>query len=179
MIFVKLLSYPCLVFSHGMYTQKQTFYSILNGRYDTKIIPKMQSKEICYSDHGWVLLHDYISNRYSLLNMITMNEEIQLPKHLPDPVGAYNCKILTSPPSDSNCRIMFIDGYSERCIMSCNTSDNDRSVKHYFKIMGNYDHLYVAIYMNGKIYGIMDWSLLMIMIWWTILVVVWLFDSTN
>lgn len=96
--------------------------------------------------------------------MITMNEEIQLPKHLPDPVGAYNCKILTSPPSDSNCRIMFIDGYSERCIMSCNTSDNDRSVKHYFKIMGNYDHLYVAIYMNGKIYGIMDWSLLMIMI---------------
>ena len=51
-------SHPWLVFCHGKYKQRQTFYSISEGRYYVKIVPDMRNKITCYSCYGWLLLKD-------------------------------------------------------------------------------------------------------------------------
>ncbi|XP_022720195.1 uncharacterized protein LOC111278024 [Durio zibethinus] len=96
--------YPWLVISHGEFVQRQTFFNISQHRYYTKIIPEMCNKQICCSSFGWLVLLDLVSSDCSLLNLISM-ETIQLP---PFNMKFDTC-ILTAPPSDPNCHILFFN----------------------------------------------------------------------
>ncbi|XP_022718508.1 uncharacterized protein LOC111276861 [Durio zibethinus] len=96
--------YPWLVISHGEFDQRQTFFSISQYQYYTKIIPEMRNKQVCCSSFGWLVLLDLVSFDCSLLNLISM-ETIQLP---PFNMKFDTC-ILTALPSDPNCRILFFN----------------------------------------------------------------------
>ncbi|EOY10059.1 Uncharacterized protein TCM_025447 [Theobroma cacao] len=131
--------YPWLVISHGKYNQRQTFFSVSQHRYYTKIIPEMRNKLICGSSFGWLVLVDRVSPNCFLLNLSSM-ETIQLPPlNFKLAIG-----ILTAPPSDPNCRILLIDGNHD--FIFCSPGDSEFSKQ---KVE---DFLYSMTTLGGKIY---------------------------
>ncbi|GKV08986.1 hypothetical protein SLEP1_g20552 [Rubroshorea leprosula] len=94
---------PWLVQVHGKKDENQTFFNVSEGRYHVKSIPQMRGKEICTSSFGWLVLGDDQSHDCFLLNPVSM-QKIQLPSYSLD----YNFCLLTSPPEQPNCLVLFI-----------------------------------------------------------------------
>ncbi|OMO52496.1 hypothetical protein COLO4_37147 [Corchorus olitorius] len=109
---LKSQPYPWLITSHGRYYQTQTFFNVSKlHQYHTRIIPEMRNRRIFHASFGWLVLmsRDSISD-FLLLNLTSM-ETIQIPDPLD--VEYSNMCILTAPPMDPNCRIIFNDPLSK------------------------------------------------------------------
>ncbi|OMO65518.1 hypothetical protein COLO4_31188 [Corchorus olitorius] len=117
---LKSQPYPWLLISHGKHYQRQTFYSVSQRRYYTKLIPEMCNKKICYGSFGWYLLVDRVSSDNCLLLNLASMETIQLP---PLNMKDFTFCILTAPPHDPNSYIVFIHrSYKE--LMFCHPRDD-------------------------------------------------------
>jgi hypothetical protein len=95
---------PQLVICDGKQKQRQTFFDVSKDRYYTESIPEMCNKFIYACSHGWLVLVDLNFEDCFLWNPISL-EKIQLPL-LPESFNYHFC-VLSSPPCDPTCRIMF------------------------------------------------------------------------
>ncbi|OMO84035.1 hypothetical protein COLO4_22246 [Corchorus olitorius] len=110
---LKSQPYPWLITSHGKYYQTQTFFGVSKlHQYHTRIIPEMRNRRIFHASFGWLVLvnRDSISD-FLLVNLTSM-QTIQIPDPPEHVKGSTMC-ILTAPPMDPNCRIIFNDFLSD------------------------------------------------------------------
>lgn len=140
---------PWLVISHGKHNQKQTFFSISENRYYPKVIPEIRNKYIWTLSYGWFLLMDHDSKDAFLWNPISM-EKLQLPPVEWPSNETYGICIVTSPPFDPNCRVIFINGFLKK-LMFCRPGDLE-FVKQEFELCD--DVLERVTTFEGKIYGV-------------------------
>ena len=105
------------MFCHGKDLQRQTFFSISEDRYYTRIIPAMRDKVIHYSSNGCLVMKDNDFKNNFFLDLVSM-ELIQLPPVEFD----YQVCILWKNSRDSNCRIWFINNDFS---MSCQPGDRE------------------------------------------------------
>lgn len=137
--------HPWLLIQHGRHKQMQTFYSILEDRCYVKKIPQLCNKSICSSDaSGWLVLEDLNSDECFLFNLVSM-EKIQLPLR----ESIYDICVLTSPPSDQTCRVVFISNKNNSLVF-CRpgASEFDEQTLE----LG--DDLECATAFEGKFYGL-------------------------
>ena len=110
-------SHPWLMFCHGRDLQRQTFFSIPEDRYYTRIIPAMRNKDIHCSTNGCLVIEDNGSHDYFLLDLVSM-EIIQLPSV----EFEFEFCDLWKSPSNSNCHIWFMNN---DFLMSCQLGDHE------------------------------------------------------
>ncbi|KAH7865623.1 hypothetical protein Vadar_009037 [Vaccinium darrowii] len=143
-----LPSGPWLVFNHGEKegASTQTIVNIAQDRYDVASIPEMCNKRICTCSHGWLVLFDIVSSDCSLLNPVS-KENITLSPLPPD--FSFSCCILSSPPTDPDCVIIFLRNIPSVTFLRLGKSEwieqDLRSEEERFK---------QAIVCGGNIYGI-------------------------
>ncbi|KAF5932567.1 hypothetical protein HYC85_028738 [Camellia sinensis] len=97
---------PWLVFNHGEHGKysTQTFFNTSQDTYVVERIPELCDKIIFTCSYGWLVLLDFESDDCFLLNPVSM-KKIMLP-----PLQSYPflCCILSSPPTDPNCALIFV-----------------------------------------------------------------------
>ncbi|KAG5529711.1 hypothetical protein RHGRI_030178 [Rhododendron griersonianum] len=137
--------HPWLLIQHGRHKQLQSFYSILEDRCYVKKIPQLCNKSICSSDaSGWLVLEDRNSDECFLFNLVSM-EKIQLPLR----ESIYDICVLTSPPSDQTCRVVFISNKNHSLVF-CRPGDRDFDEQ----TLERGDDLECATAFEGKFYGL-------------------------
>ncbi|GER37637.1 F-box family protein [Striga asiatica] len=95
---------PLLMTTHGRLSHRQSFYSLVDGRWKTTQLAILDCKRILGSSHGWLVLVDYVSGESCLWNPVSMRE-ISLP-YLDDSLFYDRC-VLTGPPTEPDCHIIF------------------------------------------------------------------------
>ncbi|OMO81991.1 hypothetical protein CCACVL1_12116 [Corchorus capsularis] len=143
---------PWLILSHGDQGEKQTFYSISEDQYYTRMIPEMENKIILPSSSSleWMVLMDYDDgkNDYILFNVGTL-EKIQLPFDMDDPYAV----LMTATPPNGHIVFMKAKGNHEECIFQfcCPVFRLDSSVMAWVEVedMGEY-----AIFIDNQFCGI-------------------------
>lgn len=147
--------YPWLLIFDGKDQERQTFFSISEDRFYTRIIPEMHNKVIIYTcNNGWLVLRDLINSMNVCLFNPTSKETVQLPPLEDD--DKYTC-ILSSSPSDHNhqCQVVFID---TKCMFYfCRLGDSkfDKRVFETEMPLGRI-HMIDATFFGGKIYFIVN-----------------------
>ena len=139
--------HPWLMFSHGKNKQRQTFFNIPEHHYYTKIIPELHNKRVACSSYGWLILEDLDSDDCFLLNLLSM-EKIQLPPMDLD----YEVCILSLPPSDPNCYVLFV---TNDFLLSWQPGDNE-FVRKDFQIEVEFIDWASIIVHQGQIYAIVN-----------------------
>ncbi|KAK6115050.1 hypothetical protein DH2020_007319 [Rehmannia glutinosa] len=139
---------PLLLTSHEENYEKQSFYRFLENRYRTTSIPILCNKRILASTHeGWVVLVHSSNNDCCLWNPVSM-EIIELPRL--DKSYLYNKCILSKPPTEPDCHILF----NSACTMHqsfCKIGD-DEFVHH--STEEEEIQLMAIASVQGKIYGV-------------------------
>lgn len=137
--------YPWLLIVHGKHMQLQTFYSISEDRCYVRKIPQLCNKMLCYSGaSGWLVLEGRYSDECSLFNLVSM-EEIQLPERESD----YDECVLTSPPSDQNCWVVFTSNKNQSLVF-CRPGDSEFVEQS----LEDGDYLSCSTSFEGKFYGL-------------------------
>ncbi|KAF5932573.1 hypothetical protein HYC85_028744 [Camellia sinensis] len=147
---------PWLVFNHGEHGNysTQTFFNTSQDTYVMGRIPELCDKMIITCSHGWLILLDLVSNDCFLLNPVSM-EKIMLP---PLQYFPFFCCILSSPPTDPNCALIF--GCREKSSATfCRLGDGEWTEQH----LGSAEYFICATVSGGNIYGLtIDRTLLMV-----------------
>ena len=144
-------NHPWLIFSHGEDKQRQTFFNISENHYYIKIIPELLNKQVVCCSNKWLVLKDFDSNDYFLLNLVSM-ENIQLP---PIEDLEYRAYILWVGPNDPNCHLLFVSDYF---LLSWQSGDDEFVRKIFNTETGFNGFTYVdsIIVHQKKIYAITD-----------------------
>ncbi|KAG8378139.1 hypothetical protein BUALT_Bualt08G0107000 [Buddleja alternifolia] len=93
-----------LISSHGAPHAKQFFYSISEDRFHATSIPELCNKCVLASAYGWLVLVDHDTDDCCLWNPVSM-DKIELPEL--DCSSIYNRCVLSKPPTDPECHILF------------------------------------------------------------------------
>ncbi|PIA51685.1 hypothetical protein AQUCO_01100507v1 [Aquilegia coerulea] len=109
---------PSLVISHGKKYRDQTFCTIYDGCYHVRSVLELRQMLCLGSYYGWLMLKNYYSTECYLFNPITLTK-INLPPLIHDTM--YMC-VLTYPPCDPKCVIMFFSQKTKSCIF-CRIGD--------------------------------------------------------
>ncbi|OMO84056.1 hypothetical protein COLO4_22268 [Corchorus olitorius] len=147
---------PGLILSHGVQGEKQTFFSISQDQYYTRMIPEMENKIILgsSSSSGWLILmdDDADSSNYFLLNLESL-EKIQLPFDMDYPD---HILMTATPPSG---HIVFIQNKdNEKCTLQFYCPDDNQFCTQTLDFC-----LGSAAASNGKIFCLKnDWSIVII-----------------
>ncbi|KAI8536520.1 hypothetical protein RHMOL_Rhmol10G0263800 [Rhododendron molle] len=137
--------HPWLLIQHGRHKQLQSFYSILEDRCYVKKVPQLCNKYICSSDaSGWLVLEHNDSDECFLFNLVSL-EKIQLPLR----ESIFDLCVLTSPPSDPKCRIVFISN-KNHSLFFCRPGDSEFDEQ----TLERGDDLECATAFEGKFYGL-------------------------
>lgn len=147
---------PWLVFNHGEHGKysTQTFFNTSQDTYVVGRIPELCDKIIFTCSYGWLVLLDFESDDCFLLNPVSM-QKIVLP-----PLQSYPflCCILSSPPTDPNCVLIFVCR-KKPSAMFCRLGDGEWTEQH----LRSTEYFRYATVCEGKIYGLtLDRSLLMV-----------------
>ncbi|THG12499.1 hypothetical protein TEA_023004 [Camellia sinensis var. sinensis] len=148
------LSCPWLVFNHGEHGKysTQTFFNTSQDTYVMGTIPELCDKMIVTCSHGWLVLLDLESDDCFLLNPVSM-KKIMLP---PLQYFPFFCCILSSPPTDPNCALIFVCRQKPSA-MFCHLGDGEWTKQH----LRSAEYFRSATVCGGKIYGItLDGTLL-------------------
>lgn len=149
-------SHPWLIFCHGKNKQRQTFFSVSEGRYYVKVIPDMRNKIICCSGKGWLLLKDLDSQDCFFINLRTM-EKIQLPQIS---LKIISCIPSWLPPTNNNsCLFVFCEG---NFLLMWLNGDTEFEVKD-IELEDEGDLLGEVILFNGAIYGLTYYGMKLVM----------------
>ncbi|KAL5718758.1 hypothetical protein ACHQM5_011627 [Ranunculus cassubicifolius] len=102
---------PSLVITHGKKYHDQTFCILADNSYHTKSVLEMRGM-ICYAScYGWLILQNRDSSECCLFEPVTLTKI-----HLPPLTNATsNIAVLTAPPNDPNCIVMFYNGKRNSC----------------------------------------------------------------
>ncbi|KAL5702525.1 hypothetical protein ACHQM5_027736 [Ranunculus cassubicifolius] len=103
---------PSYVIMHGKKYRDQTFCIPSDRSYHVRSIPEMRGMVCLASSYGWLILRSFYSGDCHLFNPTTL-AKIQLPT-LVD--ANFNIGVLTSPPSDPSCVIMFFSKKKNLCV---------------------------------------------------------------
>ncbi|KAL5718593.1 hypothetical protein ACHQM5_011478 [Ranunculus cassubicifolius] len=109
---------PCFFISHGKKFQNQTFCIPSDGSHHVRSVPELRGMECRGSSYGWLILQSYFSDECYLFNPVTLSK-IQLPSL---PHDTFYIAVLTYPPSDPKCVIMFFSEEEDLCIF-CKVGD--------------------------------------------------------
>ncbi|CAL5444237.1 unnamed protein product [Camellia sinensis] len=145
---------PWLVFNHGEHGKysTQTFFNTSQDTYVMGRIPELCDKMIVTCSHGWLVLLDLEYDDCFLLNPVSM-EKIMLP---PLQYFPFFCCILSSPPTDPNCALIFVCR-EKPSAMFCHLGDDEWTEQH----LRSAEYFRSATICGGKIYGItLDGTLL-------------------
>ncbi|KAL7240743.1 hypothetical protein ACSBR2_006401 [Camellia fascicularis] len=143
---------PWLLIYHGKYRQFQNFYNVSEDYCYIKKIPELCNKQICTSSYGWLVLENLDSDECFLLNLVSM-DKIQLPLR----ESTYDFCVLTLPPSDPDCRVIFISNNNHSLIF-CRPSDNEFNEL----VLDSQDCFHCATSFEGKLYGLNRMSLVVL-----------------
>lgn len=137
--------HPWLLILHGKHKQLQTFYSLSEDCCYVRKIPQLCNQILCRSNaSGWLVLEHLNSDECFLFNLVSM-EKIELPLR----ESEYDECVLTSPPSDQNCRVVFTSNKNHSLVF-CQPGDSEfveLSLEHG-------DELNCTTSFEGKFYGL-------------------------
>lgn len=111
--------HPWLVMCDGDVRHKQTFFSVSQNQYYLRRIPELKEKLIRAHADEWLVLQSIYSSECYLWNLIS-NDKIQLPP-LPE-CTILEC-LLSAPPNDPECQLLFLIEENE----TTNDSDDENS----------------------------------------------------
>ncbi|KAL5718497.1 hypothetical protein ACHQM5_011394 [Ranunculus cassubicifolius] len=147
---------PSLVISHGGKYQHQTFCVPSDKSYYGKSVPEMRGMSCDVCCCGWLLLQSYYSRECYLFNPVTLNK-IHLPLM---PNDTYDLAVMTSPPSDLDCLILYFSNMDNSCIfcrigdttwtkqeVECRNKD-DKVIRRYLSAVSCKEKIYL-FYNNG------------------------------
>lgn len=101
-------SMPLLLISHGKWFERHLIYNMLDNRCSMLNVPVLRNKKVVGYSHGWFILVGYHNtDECCLFNPISM-DITPLPE-LEDSENHNQC-ILTKPPTEPDCHILFNTG---------------------------------------------------------------------
>ncbi|GFP91938.1 hypothetical protein PHJA_001337900 [Phtheirospermum japonicum] len=136
---------PLLMTLHGQQYENQSFYNVLENRYQTICLPIFKNRNILGSAYGWLVLAGH--NGYCLLNPTSL-ENIELPQlegHF-----YYDKCVLSKPPTEPDCHVVFNHSFY-MCLSAWRINGEDGFVKASSKEKGR---LTAIASFRGGIYGI-------------------------
>ncbi|KAL5719106.1 hypothetical protein ACHQM5_011930 [Ranunculus cassubicifolius] len=140
--------------------QNQAFCPLDGSNNNVTNLPKMPGMRCAASCYGWLMMHSlYTDKECYLLNPVTLRE-IQLPAL---PRDTFTVGVLTYPPSDPKCVVMFFSEEENMCVF-CRVGD-----KTWIKqaVTDEYIDIFlkgfsVAVSIKGKIYLFFDDQMIVI-----------------
>ncbi|KAL3640824.1 hypothetical protein CASFOL_015792 [Castilleja foliolosa] len=144
---------PLLLTSHGFEYCEQSFYSVIENRYETKNHLVLEGKCILGSAYGWLVL-TALTDSDSIIDLDPYDcclwnpeskEKIQLPR-LNDEGQFYNRCVLSKPPTDPDCFVMF-KHYFVNKLSVCRIGDDEF-------VEATLESLVAISSLEGEIYGI-------------------------
>ncbi|KAL5718547.1 hypothetical protein ACHQM5_011436 [Ranunculus cassubicifolius] len=111
---------PCLVFPHGNKYRDQTFCVPADRSYHVRSVPEMRQMMCFASCYGWLILQNRFSAECCLFDPVTLTKILLPPLADVSPTTA----VLTAPPSDPSCVIMFYKQKKNSCCF-CKIGDRN------------------------------------------------------
>lgn len=113
---------PLLLISHGEWFERHLIYNISDNRCKMLDIPVLCNKKVLGSSHGWLILVGYYNTEECcLFNPVSM-DIIALPPMSKIFRFSHKQCILTKPPTEPDCHILFCGGNR---LSLCRIGDNE------------------------------------------------------